>query len=346
MKQFLLPVLFALISVLFNACATSQVFISVQEPSPVNLSPNTKRLGIINRSTLSDQNKKLNNLHKVLNVTADDILKNGAEECIAGLKNGLLESKRFDEIIEIKDPVFKSTVLGGMSPQINWEEIEKICKKNNLDALFVLELYDNDAKITSPALNPVNVLNPDVALQQLTQVTFTTIIKTAWRIYIPYNRIILDEYAMQAPLSYTFSGINPGLAEAILQRKQFIMKESNRLGADYSVRVLPYWIRVVRDYYIKPKKSFAVATRRSRTGNWDGAEEIWFKETKSSSRKVAGRACYNMAIISEINGDLDKGIDWAKKAYEDYNVKLARDYVRILKDRKNRNALLQKQSGQ
>ncbi|MEJ0101567.1 MAG: hypothetical protein WDO19_02945 [Bacteroidota bacterium] len=41
-----------------------------------------------------------------------------------------------------------------------------------------------------------------------------------------------------------------------------------------------------------------------------------------------------MAIINEINGDIDTAIQWAQKAYEDYRVKIALGYVNILRNRK------------
>jgi hypothetical protein len=73
---------------------------------------------------------------------------------------------------------------------------------------------------------------------------------------------------------------------------------------------------VYRDYYVKGSNSFTIGTRMARTGNWKGAEEQWFRETNNANPKIAGRACYNMAIISEINGDLDKAMEWAKKYYK------------------------------
>lgn len=43
-----------------------------------------------------------------------------------------------------------------------------------------------------------------------------------------------------------------------------------------------------------------------------------------------------MAIINEINGDLDKAIEWASKSYTDYGDKLALRYLNLLKNRKNK----------
>ena len=39
-----------------------------------------------------------------------------------------------------------------------------------------------------------------------------------------------------------------------------------------------------------------------------------------------------MAIINEINGDLESALKWAQKSYEDTNNKLALRYVRILEN--------------
>ena len=52
-----------------------------------------------------------------------------------------------------------------------------------------------------------------------------------------------------------------------------------------------------------------------------------------------------MAILGEINGDLDAAIKWAQKAYENYNNKLALQYVNILKNRKKINQRAEYQLG-
>ena len=77
-----------------------------------------------------------------------------------------------------------------------------------------------------------------------------------------------------------------------------------------------------------------MASRKAQTGNWQQAGEIWQEAVKTSKRKFAGRACYNLALVSEVNGDLDQAMQWAQKSYEDYNNKYALYYMRILEDRK------------
>ena len=55
----------------------------------------------------------------------------------------------------------------------------------------------------------------------------------------------------------------------------------------------------------------------------------------AENRKAAGRAAYNMAVASEINGNLDLALEWAQKAWTDYGNKKARDYINVIKARKN-----------
>jgi hypothetical protein len=66
-------------------------------------------------------------------------------------------------------------------------------------------------------------------------------------------------------------------------------------------------------------------------------------ETLNPKMKIAGRACYNMAIISEIDGDIDTAISWAQKAYSDYRIKPGLRYARILENRKFNDEVLRYQ---
>ena len=82
----------------------------------------------------------------------------------------------------------------------------------------------------------------------------------------------------------------------------------------------------------------------AQAGDWAGAAELWNKEVSNPKGKMAGRACYNMAISNEINGYLDEAVKWAQKSYADYNIKLALRYLNKLNYRIARNQELEQQS--
>ncbi len=129
-----------------------------------------------------------------------------------------------------------------------------------------------------------------------------------------------------------------------MNRKAAVKEVSNKAGHIYALRLIPYRLRATRDYFVKGTDNFKIAKRKAQLGQWDEAAVLWEKETGNPDMKIAGRAHYNMAIINEINGDLEAAIEWAKKAYSDYNNKLARDYVRILENRRYNNEVLDYQN--
>jgi hypothetical protein len=217
---------------------------------------------------------------------------------------------------------------------LKWEIVEMICDEKEVEALFALEKYDTDTRL--------NYLSHKTALATPLgripgmehQVDMETLVKTGWRIYYPATQTILDEYTNNESIVFKGTGISPLVAaSALIGRKEAVKQVSNKAGQDYATRILPYRIRVTREYYVKGTNNFKIAKRKAQLGNWNEAGELWDKETGNSSRKIAGRACYNMAIINEINGDLNAALKWAQKSYEDYNNKLALNYSRILENR-------------
>jgi hypothetical protein len=165
-------------------------------------------------------------------------------------------------------------------------------------------------------------------------------VKAGWRIYDIKDREILDEAAVSKSLVYHARGINPLLAaQALINRKEAVKEVGNTAGHAYAFRIVPLWIRVPREYYVRGSNNFKMAKRMALAGNWDRAAKLWQQETTNRKRKVAGRACYNMAIISEINGDLNSAIQWAGQSYENYNNHLALSYINILRNRQANDAL-------
>jgi tetratricopeptide (TPR) repeat protein len=322
-------------SFIFISCKTNQLFLNVVEPAPVTLSPTIKKVGVINRSMPTDETKILDVIDKALSLEGVNLDKDGAEQSIKGLSEELLNNQRFNEVKTLSDIDFRTPKLGLFPVPLSWDIVNKICRETGTDALFSLEMYDTDTKINYSNRNvdikgPLGVIIPGIEHRA----DMETIVKTGWRIYDPASQVIADEFNHVQSVVFTGKGINPLVAVAgLIGRKQAIQEVSNKAGHGYAMRLLPFELRVMRDYFVKGTYNFKIAKRRAQNGNWNEAAELWQKETTNPKRKVAGRAYYNMAIINEINGQLDDAISWAMKSYEDYNIKLAREYVRILKNR-------------
>jgi hypothetical protein len=323
------------IVILGSCSSTNTLTLSVTEPAPVYLPSSIKTIGIINRSLPSDKNRETDQLQKILTFEGKDLDKDAAQQSMIGLQDELINYMMFSEVKIIDSIDAMSPGLGIFPSSLSWDAIEWLCGEYNVDAIFELSSFDTDAKIDYQAVQvqvagPLGVKIPAIEHRA----TITTFIKTGWRIYDPANRAIRDEYTVNKQVTSRGTGINPMRAvDAIIGRKESVLQMSRSIGQNYASRILPYKIRVTRDYYVRGTNNFEIAKRKAQTGDWDGAAFLWEKEVPNPDGKVAGRACYNMAIINEINGNLSTAIDWASKSYTDYNDKEALHYVNILKDR-------------
>jgi hypothetical protein len=318
---------------------------SVTEPAPVYIPKHIKRVGLLNRSE-STSNKTLDKIDKILSAEGQNLDKEGAEQVVQGIKDEFEKNQSFEEVLIVESDKIVNPGLGIFPNTISWDTINTLCDENDVDALVELSFYDTDAviKYNVETVQKVNALGLKIPIiEHIASVN--TAIQTGFRIYDNSSRELLDEIIFRDGSLSIGRGINPvKAAEAITGRKEGILQISNAIGHSYALRTYPFRIRVTREYYVKGTNNFEIAKRRAQTGDWDGAAQLWEAEINHPKSKIAGRAHYNMAIINEINGDLNAAIVFASKAYTDYKDKNALRYLRILENRKFKNRVLEEQS--
>lgn len=337
---------FASFGLLLSSCsATNQLTMSAKQPAPVHIASDVQHIGIINRSLPAEGNSGIDTIDKILSAEGKNLDKHGAEAAIGSVKSELQRLQRFDNVVVLEDIPEVRKGLGVLPAALTWDQVDRICEEYDVDVLFSLAFYDTDTKASIQATemdlpNPVGikVKVPAVAL------TLRTQIQNGWRIYDPASKQILDEYSFNNNLVSSGQGINPMKAiKTIMNRKEEVVETSSHVGDYYARRITPQSKRVTRDYFVKGTDKFEIAMRRAQSGKWDNAAELWKEEVSNPDGKIAGRACYNMAIINEINGDLDKALEWAQTSYADYDTKEALRYINILKYRKSQMRQLNNQ---
>ncbi len=335
------------IASLFISCsATNRLTMGAVEPAAVYISDDVKSVAIINRSLPSKGNNPIDQIDKILSAEGLKLDKKGAEAEISALSDALVRSGKFDEVKILDGPDEVRKGLGVLPATLPWDVVESICEANGVDVLFSLAFYDTDTQVTynMTTMEVPNPLGVKVAVPAH-EVTLNTLIKNGWRIYDLRSKTILDEYIFNQGVVSQGRGINPVKAlEAIKNRDETVVQSSKNMGSSYGQRLMPYSTRIARDYFVRGTDNFKIGKRRAQTGDWDGAAQLWESELTNPDRKIAGRACYNMAIISEINGDLPTAMDWASKSYADYKNKDALHYLNTLKYRLSKNEILQQQA--
>ncbi|SEP80050.1 DUF6340 family protein [Flavobacterium urocaniciphilum] len=347
MKKYYSNLLLITIIILLQSCSsTNQLTLTVTEPAPVYINKNITKIGIINRSIPDKKYEAFDAIDKILTLEGKELDKKGGIAAIENLKDELLKNNRIQSVVVIDSVDFKKYGIDQFSAELTWAKIDEICNKHNIEALYELSFYDTDSNInyktiTSQVNNNFGIKIPIIEHEA----TVNTLIKSGWRIYDNKDKVISDYYTTAKTVTLSGRGINPLKAfETILGRKDAVINVSKNMGYEYALRILPYNHRVSRDYYVKGTNNFAIGQRRAQAGKWDNAAELWLLETNNHDPKIAGRACYNMAIINEINGDLDKAIEWATKSYTDYNDKIALRYLNVLKNRKAKTNQLEQET--
>lgn len=324
--------------------ATNSVTMSVQEPAVVSMPGAMKKVGIIDRSVSESRRGVIGRIDQVFTLDGPEMNRRGAVAGVNGLLEELMKNDRFSVVKNLEIEQMENSAYGALPAPLPWEDIDEICEDHNLDGLFLLEYYDTDTAIDYTA-ERVTIEAFGLGIPALEHhATVQTDITTGWRIYDNTSRSIIDEFVITESIYTTGRGINPAEAvKAVTGRTEAIQDMSGHIGRDYGRSILPYWTRVRRDYYVRGSDNLKLAKRRAQTGNWDGAAELWLNETENAKPKIAGRAFYNMAIINEIDGDLDEAIEWARLAYENFGDKRALRYLRILEDRKMSMEVLRRQ---
>ncbi len=334
-----------LLLLLVSCSATNRLTMGAVEPAPVYLSPEIQTIGILNRSMASEAHEGIDKIDRILSAEGMQLDAKGARAAVDALKHELGADDRFEAVVLIDSVTLERKGLGVFPATMDWDYVKELCDTYGVDVLFALEFYDTETQpsyqLTTRQLPNSFGIKVNVPYHR---VTLNTLIKNGWRIYDPGQKIILDEFASQLPVSAVGEGLNPVKAiEAVVGREEAVKEQSKYLGNRYAWRTRPVRKRIARDYFVRGTQNFEIAKRRAQTGDWDGAARLWEQELDHPSRKVAGRACYNMAIINEINGDLEKAIEWASRSYTDYKNKEALRYMRMLNFRVAEQAELDRQ---
>jgi hypothetical protein len=293
---------------LFIICGAQTMSFNVMRPSLVNIPEYIKRIAIIDRSVVENTGKNI--IEKGL--TAEWLGKDelASRFALDGLINLLEGSGRFTAVRTGKILIKDATAKAFPEP-FTWVDIETICQEYKVDGVISLEIFDSDYII------PTNMASVTVG----------------FRLYDLATKTIMDERQFSREIFWG-GGVNT-IAGAI---NRLIEKD----GVLYGERISPSWFTIERQYYRKAKgdKNLEMGARMMDVNNWKSAIEYLKIAVASPKRKVQGRAAHNLAVIYEINGELETAKKWAQDAWGLYKNKDSRNYSFILGQRIDEQALL------
>lgn len=329
----------SLLLLLALVACTRNTTLQVLQPAQMTLPEHITTVAIVDRSKPS--NGWSNFLEGLL--TGEEIGQDrrSRQTAVDGLTNALTRTPRF-QVKSTGIEMTGSKAGGRMPAAMEWSEVEKICRDYATNAVVTIESFDSD---NARSTRPVTETKKDKTGKKYNVITYEsqqrTSVRIGWRLYDPKTRIILDEYVTDDYLERRGSGATDRAALNNLPSQLDVTRDvAYNVGIEYGARIAPIYVNISRAYYTKAKgfkTQMKQAGRYLESRDLEKATYHWKKIIASAgeNRKAAGRAAYNMAVASEINGNLDLALEWAQKAWTDYGNKKARDYINVIKARKN-----------
>ncbi len=334
-----LPTAAFLLVLALSSCMRS-TSLRVLQPAQMTLPEHITTVAIVDRSKPS--NGWSNFLEGL--ITGEEIGQDrrSRQTAVDGLTNALTRTPRFQ--VKSTGIEMTGTKAGArMPPALEWSEVEKICRDYGANAIVTIESFDSDNSRSARAYTETK---KDKTGKKYTVTSYQSQQRTGvhigWRLYDPKTKIILDEYVTDDYLERNGSGTTERAALNNLPSQLDVTRDvAYNVGLEYGARIAPIYVNVSRNYYHKAKgfkKEMKQAAGYLASRDFEKATPIWKKIialSATSNKKAAGRAAYNMAIASEISGNLELALEWAQKSWTDYGNKKARAYINVIKARQN-----------
>jgi tetratricopeptide (TPR) repeat protein len=292
----------------FMIFAAPSISFDAMVPAWISLPDHIGSIAIIDRS---EREKKIINVIEGgitgEGIGQDDI---ASKMCLKGILDQLKNSNRY-KIVRTNIQMKGKDAPTDFAHPLHWKFVEKVCNENNADAVLALEFFDTD-----------HIGNQIKA-------------KVGIRIYDLKFKSIVEEYAFDHEI-YADHRNNDLVNLVTSYIDQDVVKNlSYEAGIIYGQRIAPYWIRLTRKYYNRPKRfdNLAYGARMMEVNDWDAAIPALEEATNSRKRKVRGRAAHNLAVIYEILGDYEKAKEWAQKAWGMHRNKDSKEYTYQLNQR-------------
>jgi len=329
MKNFNLLLLSVITCSLVSCASSGFVYLDYPQEPELILPEGMEEIAVVNRSLTKEEDKKNKTLESIVTGEIAGSDKLASDEAVKGFFDGLQNSNRLKAVIPPNVRIYGTGTR--QTPEIlSWDQVDEICKSTNADALLVLENFDSNSDfVIANAVNQVTSVLETGRTNTRFPRRARVNVKSFWRLYDPYNKTIIDQFQQTYFMDFDlFSGAAPLSA---------LPETAYAAGIDYTNRFFTSYYRVRRDMYKKgkgrDKNQFAAGWRSSEVANWDNAIKIW-TDVVNNYGKSAGRAAHNIAVAYEVKGETDLALEWAQRAYQEFGDKMARDYAKVLLNRK------------
>jgi hypothetical protein len=327
--------LIALLFLGLVGCRTNVSYTGLR-PADVTLPQDVKSVVLLNRYKADRRNQWLNVVEGIFTGEIAFADRRGVDQALAALQGRLQSGPRYQVVMAAEQAY--GTGTGMLPPPLDPAEVRMLCNQYNSQVLIAIEGFDSDIGLVVEPRQRKRTVNGKEVIEKFFEAIERVRINMSWRLYLASTGAIFDQHTMLAERAFSASGNTPDLARrGLLFPVDAIMQTAFQGGDSYGVRVSPSWVSYYREIYTRASGSGQMkkARRMAARGDWEQASVIWERLSRSTTTKIAKRATYNRAVAAEFMGDYDAALTWARKAADEFGMRNADQYVRVLQARLN-----------
>ena len=332
-------ILFFLMGITLISCKSNYSIITIEntQNAKEELSPDIQSITLMNRSMNNqfmnhrEDSLQLYFYRKGFQLSKIVLDSTAADTTIRALAELMFESGRYDVVVPL-DRNFKRTLSYEILPDtLSPDQVSEICRNFKTDALMVLERFstktmaDYSAEKYMEANNsPVNSYNATLDLKY----------NAFFRIYKPGSKTLVKEIAVTDTIYWeSVDYSQEKLFSKLPTIKQALINAGIKVALDVDSRLSPTWIPEKRGYFIIKQKDDQ-GQRFMIENNYEAAGKYWAEMALSTNKKKRSMAEYNLALLHELNGDIDKAIEFGLKSFYSYYRFQTEMYLKKLEARK------------
>ena len=260
--------------------------------------------------------------------------------CVDALVNYLDSAKYFATVYNYCDSLNSVN-----SNKENLLDHPELYSKLGIDAFIFLEPFEFNDKLLKKGNEYIDVKTsfPEFANSSDMEYIFT---KLPWTAYLKGDTV--NHKYDQYDDSYYGNSVSPDFFGSQEKHKLLVENTAVYFGKAFGSKLIPSWIKTKRSYYFSKNLEMMKAEEFCKNGEWLSAAEIYRRQTLSKNKNISVKSKYNMALVCEMEGNIEAAFDWLKnsnyskqKKYDHLNN--CDQYSKALENRKKELALIEKQ---
>ncbi len=197
------------------------------------------------------------------------------------------------------------------------QELNEIAETTNADILFSFDYYTS--------LDGIN-FSPDyyTGYEKVQVMAF-------WNFYDLQSQKLQFLYTKIDTISWKIEARNLyNTIKELPPRKDAILNAADITATRFAEYLVPHWIEVQRMYYHSSHVDIKKTDILVKENRWMEAAKIWKANVNNPNKNIAAKCKFNMALVCEMEGNLEAAIDWVVQSFHVFGSKNNEHYYNCI----------------